>query len=568
MAAQDVPQHEIIRLEGGSFGFVVADEHKGVVPEILENLLAERREVKALLRDERDEVMRTILDLRQKAIKIAANAFYGFLGAQTSRLRCLPIAECTLGLGRAMLEQAQRFIESDDGRDTPHLPRTRAKVIYGDTDSVFVAHKGAQLTVEQAIEKGRAAAAMVSRRIDRKPVLLEYEKTYGKWLSQELKRYAGAVVAEGGGAEQEVDIKGFECQRRDTPPYIERAVRNVLHAVTIGDGPRAARRAAAAAIHDVMGRRHHAQDLAHTTALKMWESAAQSSPAKSKKKAAKKAKDETELYTATTAHTFLAKQIQDESGGMIFFESGQRISYVYCAPKAQDAQRASTAKKRPPLFRLATDPFDTLVQGRSIDWDEALRQLEMPLKRIFDLPGMLGTDSRAPHSWEMLLQSARAEFEREARVAPWRATHTSGGGGGGSVAGGAAAKGTLGSFFKVAKSSRCVICNGAAGGGVCSSGECVSQVAAVRSALQGLVQEAQQKQQVCVAEWKSCLGGCDGERWAAATASGAKGGGQQPAARSPLAGCENQYSSLPFRMAFALQAERRWSERLERLGPA
>ena len=113
-----------------------------------------------------------------------------------------------------------------------------------------------------------------------------------------------------------------------------------------------------------------------------------------------------------------------------------------------------------------------------------------------------------------------------------------------------------------------MICSGAAGGGVCSSGECVSQVADVRSALQGLVQEAQQKQRVCVAEWKSCLGGCDGERWAAATASGAKGGGQQPAARSPLAGCENQYSSLPFRMAFALQAERRWSERLERLGPA
>ena len=33
------------------------------------------------------------------------------------------------------------------------------------------------------------------------------------------------------------------------------------------------------------------------------------------------------------------------------------------------------------------------------------------------------------------------------------------------------------------------------------------------------MQEAQQKQRVCVAEWKSCLGGCDGERWAAAELS-------------------------------------------------
>ena len=42
----------------------------------VENLLAERKIVKKLLKDERDEDMRTILDLRQKAIKVAANAFF------------------------------------------------------------------------------------------------------------------------------------------------------------------------------------------------------------------------------------------------------------------------------------------------------------------------------------------------------------------------------------------------------------------------------------------------------------------------------------------------------------
>jgi DNA polymerase elongation subunit (family B) len=59
----------------------------------------------------------------------ASNAFYGFLGAQTSRARCLPIAECTLALGRTLLLRAKALIEAGPGG---------AAVLYGDTDSVFV----------------------------------------------------------------------------------------------------------------------------------------------------------------------------------------------------------------------------------------------------------------------------------------------------------------------------------------------------------------------------------------------------------------------------------------------
>ncbi len=371
------PQHEVVRLTSGgsnrAYGYVTSDHHKGVVPEILENLLAERREVKGLIKDEADESMRIILDLRQKSIKIAANAFYGFLGAQSSRLRCLPIAECTLGLGRAMLERAKDLIEADDGRDTPDLPVVRSRVIYGDTDSVFVEYVGTRLSVEQATRKARAQANMVTRRINRRPIELEYEKTYRRFVIQQIKRYAGAVVTEGSADEDHCDIKGFESQMRDTPAYIARAVRSVLVALTVGDGPPAAWAAAVAAIHQVLGRRHHLLDLSHTRALKLWESSAQSSPAKAKKKAkggidSEPIKDKTKLYDVTTAHVALATKIEQQYGGRIAFESGQRVSYVFCSPPAAAAQRASTGQKKLPLFQLATDPFEALVQGRSIDW--------------------------------------------------------------------------------------------------------------------------------------------------------------------------------------------------------
>ena len=74
------PTHESINLaaQNREYSFVVASQHKGVVPEILETLLQERKDVKVLLRQATsngDRAMMVIYDLRQKAIKVAANAF-------------------------------------------------------------------------------------------------------------------------------------------------------------------------------------------------------------------------------------------------------------------------------------------------------------------------------------------------------------------------------------------------------------------------------------------------------------------------------------------------------------
>ena len=473
------------------------------------------------------------------------------------------------------------LIEIDDGRDTPDLPRVRARVIYGDTDSVFVEWDG--LTVAQAKGKAKAAAAMVTRRINRAPIELEYEKTYRRFVIQQIKRYAGAIVPEdsSAGDEDECDIKGFESQQRDTPLYISKAVRDILYALTVGGGPGPAREAAVGAIHAVLGRRHHQQDLAFTRALKMWESQAQSSPNKKQKSgksgdaAAAAVKDKTKLYDNTTSHVALATRIEQQYGGSVQFESGQRVSFVYCAVDAVAAQRASTAQKKPPLFERATDPFAALTEGRSVDWEEALRQLCLPLQRLFSLPGVLDTRGAGgggggdrPRDWDALLKLAHASFEAETRAAPWRATHISGGGGGGGggSSGGSAkaAKGTLGAFFKVAKSTLCVICNQPASGGgsgVCGNAECAQKVGTVRGELEEQAKDAQEIQRVCVAQWRQCLGGCDPKRWRAS------GGGSAAAAggRQHLEGCENVYVDLPYRMAAAVQAERRAVERLQRL---
>lgn len=87
---------------------------KGIVPQILEHFLAERRRVRADLAQTTDPMLRAVLDGRQLAYKVSANAIYGFTGAQQSKLQCLPIAESTIKRGATWMETVRRWIECAD----------------------------------------------------------------------------------------------------------------------------------------------------------------------------------------------------------------------------------------------------------------------------------------------------------------------------------------------------------------------------------------------------------------------------------------------------------------------
>lgn len=72
--------------------FVKSSVRPGLLPHILQHLLAARKKTRALLKDETDPAMRTVLNGRQLAYKISANSVYGFTGAQVGKLPCLEIS--------------------------------------------------------------------------------------------------------------------------------------------------------------------------------------------------------------------------------------------------------------------------------------------------------------------------------------------------------------------------------------------------------------------------------------------------------------------------------------------
>lgn len=72
--------------------FVKPTVRRGLLPYILENLLAARKKAKKELEAETDPVKKSVLNGRQLALKLSANSVYGFTGAQNGKLPCLEIS--------------------------------------------------------------------------------------------------------------------------------------------------------------------------------------------------------------------------------------------------------------------------------------------------------------------------------------------------------------------------------------------------------------------------------------------------------------------------------------------
>ena len=88
------------------------------------------------------------------------------------------MGDSVVAKGRETLERCIRTVESH--------PRWGAKVVYGDTDSVFVLLKGR--TKDEAFDIGEEMAKVVTAE-NPKPMKLKFEKVYLPCLLQTKKRY-------------------------------------------------------------------------------------------------------------------------------------------------------------------------------------------------------------------------------------------------------------------------------------------------------------------------------------------------------------------------------------------
>jgi DNA polymerase zeta len=182
---------------------------RGILPRMLQEILDTRIMIKSTMKRpdvKRDPLLSRVLHARQFALKMIANVTYGYAAAGYSgRMPCAEIADAIVQTARTTLERAIKLVESH--------PTWRAKVVYGDTDSLFVQVDGR--SVEEAFRIGEEIAEQVTNRNPR-PMQLKLEKVYHPCVLVAKKRYAGFMYESAKQKNPVLDCKGLEMVRRDT----------------------------------------------------------------------------------------------------------------------------------------------------------------------------------------------------------------------------------------------------------------------------------------------------------------------------------------------------------------
>ncbi|OAF69783.1 hypothetical protein A3Q56_02419 [Intoshia linei] len=185
-------------------GFVSKNVRAGLLPKMLEQLISTRIMVKESMKMHTSKKLIDLLDSIQRALKMIANTTYGYTAASFSgRMPCVDIAEAVISQGREILEITIRKIEESG--------KWNAKVVYGDTDSVFLEFPGK--TCVEAEEIGQEIVKSISNLFPA-PIKLKFEKVYTCCLLLTMKRYAGLIYNEDG--QDCFEAKGIETIRRDS----------------------------------------------------------------------------------------------------------------------------------------------------------------------------------------------------------------------------------------------------------------------------------------------------------------------------------------------------------------
>ena len=201
---------------------------EGLLPIILKELLLTRIMIKKSMKlyDKNSDIYK-FLHNRQLGIKTLANVIYGYTSAGFSgRMPNINISDSILSLGRQMITTAVDYIENK----TPY----ELKVIYGDTDSVFISVKNKN--IKESIEIGKKLAEEITK-LNPEPIKLQFEKVYCPLIFNAKKHYAGYkyedsnsldLIKNKKSAITLLDTKGLENVRRDSCNIVSKIVEKMI----------------------------------------------------------------------------------------------------------------------------------------------------------------------------------------------------------------------------------------------------------------------------------------------------------------------------------------------------
>ncbi len=165
---------------------------KGVIPSLIDNFLSKRLKIKEEIKKKYDKKK----DSEQRALKVIANAMYGYMGWDGASYYNRNAAELIASLARYYIKNVEKIIEKMGG-----------DVIYIDTDGIqFI---------------GRNVDKIVGKINDEFPLNIEIERIAKRGVYWTKKKYAHLV-------DDKIIATGIEYIRKDYPKIVKDAQRKIV----------------------------------------------------------------------------------------------------------------------------------------------------------------------------------------------------------------------------------------------------------------------------------------------------------------------------------------------------
>ena len=189
----------------------ICEKRKGIVPKTLDILLRKRLKYKRLRHEVKDEKLRRIYNLRQKALKWILVTCFGYLGYRNARFGKVDAHIAVCAFARDALLKTAKMAEEKG-----------FEIIHGIVDSLWIRKEGA--TPREVVELCKEVSKEIGV-----PLSIEGKYRWIVFLPSKvltdipvLNRYYG--VFEDG----RIKVRGIEARKRDTPPFIAEAQMSMI----------------------------------------------------------------------------------------------------------------------------------------------------------------------------------------------------------------------------------------------------------------------------------------------------------------------------------------------------
>ena len=188
--------------------FKSPEQKKGLLPDLLVNLMADRDEAKKLQAAAKTENEENYYKRVQEAIKILMNSVYGVFASYFYRFT-------NLDIGASITAYAREYVKDI----LAELEKEGLEVIYGDTDSVFF--RSPHDVLDKTVKFGEKIAERYSEGAKQ----LEFEKILQPFFSHGVKkRYVGKQIW----PKEGMLIRGYETRRTDSFPIQVQALEDIF----------------------------------------------------------------------------------------------------------------------------------------------------------------------------------------------------------------------------------------------------------------------------------------------------------------------------------------------------